>query len=171
MVCTSDFRRWIRLCENEEDIPRLWLGPKGEVIDLDVEDDSHSYYVLSHEDVFGVSLDAERKDWENEGELDYDTILAKAEQNGWIRISRDVMRRQPHVAAISTNNVRNLQRGIRWLLEHGIALIGVDAEIEVVQQHGISRRFYELYSTDLDAFLQRGFLPRHSSAYDIRKKT
>lgn len=140
----------------------MWLGPHGEIVNLDDEDEPHSWYVFTHEDMFGVSLDAERTQWKADGEHDYDMILAKVEANGWIRISRDVSDRQPHVAAISVNNARNLHRGIRWLQKHGIVLDGVHAEIETIMGDRIDYRYYKLDATDLDAFLQRGVLPRRS---------
>ena len=61
----------------EQAIPRLWLGPKGEVVDVAHEDVSHSKYVIDHPQTFGLTADMLVAAMAAE-EVDFDWIIAKA---------------------------------------------------------------------------------------------
>jgi hypothetical protein len=158
---THAIRRWMILCESNGDVPRLWLGPHGEAIDVEAEDVAHSIYVLKHQSLFDIIVSPdEMREWEQGGELDYDTIIARAEANGWVRTSRDTNRKQPGHVAISAANARGIARGLRWLEAHGYAILDVQAEIDTIVGNKPTQRYYHLNGDSLATFLRRGILPR-----------
>jgi hypothetical protein len=143
-------------------VPRLWLGPKGEAIDLNDEDVAHSLYVLRHQELFGIVLSAEEmRTWEEDGELQYDLIIARAEANGWVRTSGDTHAGGAgNIAiAVSASNAQNILKGVRWIQKLGFTFHTVQAEIETLIGDKINQRYYHLTGDVLDKFLRRGVLP------------
>lgn len=118
--------------ESFGDIPRMWLGPNGESINLDDDWTTHYQYVLDHPEVFDVDhLGGTSRQ-----------ITSVAQQNGWVRISHDTSGGQGADLAISANSHKDAQRALRWLFKN--RYMPSSMEVEINGPSGEVRDFFAL---------------------------
>lgn len=146
-------RAWAQLFEDMNLIPRMWFGPRGESFDLDDNWTSHWQFVLDHQEMMGV-------DFGPEAFGNSKLINSAAQTNGWIRISMDTNQRRGGMAiAMSAVNIRNIQKGIRWLHENHYFPDHI--EVEINSPTGDTEDFIVLHDYDeIDTFCRYGKIRR-----------
>jgi len=144
------------IAESQEHFPRLWLGPLGEVIDLDEDGDSHSAYIVHNEDVFGIGDQTMADATNNDDDLNYDLLIAAAEARGWVRISRDAGGNNGQAVAISARDARGIAYGLRWLEKNAFVVRMLQAEVETLSGTSVNRRYFQLSGEALERFRRRG---------------
>lgn len=141
---------------------RLWIGPEGEMVDLDLEDRPHSLAVAQDPERFGLApgplVDhlAECDDPDLDVEFDYDTVILLAETKGWTRISRDATAGTLAVSAASETAAR---RAIRLLEGRGHGSLAFEVEIERFDGGFVRRSLHRMDMRQAAAFMRGGRLP------------
>lgn len=150
---------------NEIPSNRIWLGPNGEIIDVCALDVSHSGCVANSPATFGLDAEAFASVdlIDEEGEFDFDTVIALAQTNGWIRVSTDSFKNKQGMLSISAGNADAVRRGIRHLHRIGVLIDSAEISIERFQGETIVGSFHVLDELALKRFLRGGQLP--ASAY------
>lgn len=141
---------------------RLWIGPDDEIIDLDVDYESHSLAVANEPDRFGLLAGPVRQHMEDiadpdgDRDFDYDTVIVMAETKGWVRLSRDAMKGS---AAVSASDPAHARRALRKLLRDAPGFVSVDLEIERFEGNAVIRSMRMLGPEETLAFVRHGKLP------------
>ena len=118
--------------ESVETIPRMWLGPNGEVIDLDIDWQSHYDYVLENPEVFGLDhVSGTNKQ-----------ITIAAQDNGWVRVSHDGSSKHGTGLCLSANSHRNVRSALRWMFKNHY--YPSDMEIEINTPNGGVKEYLSL---------------------------
>lgn len=148
-------------------VPRLWISPAGQVIDLGDGGDGHGMWVAKDPERFGLPAGhfdehlAAVNDIEQDVEFDFDAAIVVAESRGWARVSRDAK----SGVAIAAGTVRAARRAALLLVDRGVRLPGLDLEIECVRDDCIEAVTFRLDREEVVAFLDSGRLTqgkRHS---------
>ena len=141
---------------------RLWIGPDNEMVDLDLVDLPHSFYVAENPDRFGLAPGIVKahmeKAFSSDGDFDfdYDTVIVMAEMNGWVRVSRDAT--SSGQAAVSASCEKDAQRAIIFLSGIAPGFTGADVEIERLVGSRVERTFASLSPDDTIRFMKHGVL-------------
>jgi hypothetical protein len=142
----------------EIEVPRLWVSPTGEVIELGDGGDGHGMWVAKDPERFGLPAGhfdehlAAVGDAGQDVEFDYDAAIAMAESVGWARVSRDAK----SGVAIGAATVKAAQRAARVLVGRGVAMSRLDVEIECVRGDRIVAVLHELQGDAMDLFVRFG---------------
>lgn len=143
-------------------VPRLWISPASEVVELADGDDGHGMAIAKAPERFGLPashfdahLDAVNAD-DSDTSFDFDAAIALAQSQGWTRTSRDA----GSGAAISAGSARAAQRAARLLIERGFNVSKLDLEITRIDGDRIVSVFYDLDDAATEQFVRYGRLPR-----------
>lgn len=153
------------------DVPRLWLGPSGQVAELD-EDKSHADWVRENHETVGLTPDeleacTNRIDTEPGETIFYsDLLIAFAEQHGWVRVSRDATFMTP--LALSGSSLQTIRRGALWLSERGCLGNHIDVEVDTVADGMVRTQHHNLRDQRLSIFLRTGRIARKRFAESAR---
>lgn len=148
---------------NEVCLPRLWISPKGEVIDCDDLELSHGMTVARDPVLFGLPVahfDAHLAAI-NAGEdleFDFDAAIALAQGNGWVRIAHNA----GNCLTISAGSTKAAQNAARIVLARGVVINELDLEIARIAEDRVVSLFYRLDYAQTGAFMRFGRLPRGS---------
>jgi predicted nucleotidyltransferase len=147
--------RWNEINEAYRPFPRLWLGPKGEVIEC-VE--SHAVTILQNAEQMGLDPDQLDGFMDDDGDFMYETAFAVIESYGWCRTTRD----SNTGAGLSFGNLKAGRRAANWLLDNGYYTDRVEIELEMLVGSTIHTEFDTL---SLEWFAKYGRLqnPRKSA--------
>lgn len=151
----------------DDRIPRMWIGPKGEVVKIDEDNDeplSHSQVIEQNPRAFGLENLAPARNQYSDHHTNryfYDVVIALAEAKGWVRVSWDYGGSyDARAVAMSGASIPNLHRALIWLYRNNFAPTYVDLEVETLVNgqvnHAIRR---ELRGKEIDLFYRSGRLP------------
>jgi hypothetical protein len=165
--------RWIEINESVVNIPRFWLGPRGQVIELS-EDESHSECVEKNPLVFGLAtLEVARNPYIDEDNTEslyfYDVVIALAEGQGWVRVSRDAggFNDGPSPIAISASVLSRAHKALQWLFKSNYFPSFVQIELEhfdFSSKQVVHQKEINLRGEDVDYFVKYGRIPRKQFA-------
>ncbi len=146
----------------ELEVPRLWISPAGEVVELGDGGDGHGMWVAKDPERFGLPAGhfdahlAAVNDVGQDVEFDYDVAIALAESKGWARVSRDAK----SGVAIAAATVKAAQRAARILVGRGVPMSRIDVEIECLRGDRIVAVLHELEGEAMDLFVRFGRVGR-----------
>jgi hypothetical protein len=134
-------------------IPRLWIGPRGEVVPCD-EGVGHAEVALMDPEAFGLD-DVRPRDLRHpDGEINFDYVLALAARHGWARISRDTGGACSMAVAAGERGMA--MKAIRHMASLGHAPGGIALELFRISGDLIHTESYALAGRDLDMFRRSG---------------
>lgn len=163
----KSMRDYMRLVEGEvRPAPRLWIGPKTDVLNLDDLGVSHSRAVMDDPLRFGIDPALMRQIetyWdENELEFDFDLVIALAERGGWVRTSSD----STSNIAVSASTSKGARMALHYLLENGWWGNSVTIEIETIRGRTLLRKGFTLSDAELNSFVAYNGILRGGSTYE-----
>lgn len=142
-----------RQLHGDPTIPRLWIGPSGEVVVCE-DGVGHAEVALGDPVAFGLEAVPPGDLRHPDGTVNFDYVIALAGEKGWARVSRDAGNGCDFVVGARSERAAFKAAGRVVALGHDVNGIGL--EIQRIAGDWISTTNYALTERNLEAFLKTG---------------